>query len=255
MAKGYGLNRFSAHPDALRVIGHRGAAGHAPENTLASLRKAAELGVRWVEFDVMLSGDGVPVLFHDDKLARTTNGRGWLAGHDLAALKRLDSGSWFGPRFAGEPIATLSEALVVLSELGLGANIEVKPSTGLDSETGRVVGAALKGGWPAGIPAPVISSFSTEALRTFADAAPEFSRALLVWPVPHDWRKQLDDLGCQALHCLSRRLREARAREIIAAGYALRCFTVNNPRRAQQLFKWGVDGVFSDYPDRILKIA
>ena len=237
-----------------KVIGHRGAAGHAPENTLASIRRAAQLGASWVEFDVMLSGDDQPILFHDDKLGRVTDGRGLVAEHSLSSLRKLDAGRWFGEAFAGERIPTLAEALALLDELGLGANVEIKPSKGRAAETGAVVGRALARHWPARLPAPVISSFSETALRTFAQEAPAFPRALLVWPVPDDWRRRLSDLECVALHCLSRRLRERRAREVIAAGYGLRCFTVNDPRRARQLFDWGVDAVFSDFPDRILKI-
>ena len=90
-----------------RVVGHRGAAGHAPENTLAGLRKAVELGATWVEFDVVLTGDGVPVLLHDDTLERTTNGRGSIAETALADVRSLDAGSWFSERFAGERVPTL----------------------------------------------------------------------------------------------------------------------------------------------------
>jgi len=252
MGKPGGRNRFSNDPPP--VIGHRGAAGHAPENTLVSIQKAFDLGARWVEFDVMLSADGVPILFHDDKLKRITGQKGLTAEHTLAQLKKLDAGRWFAPAFAGEPIPTLTEALALLAKLGMGANVEVKPTKGLEAETGRVVGAALARDWPDNLPAPLISSFSTAALRSFAAAAPAYPRALLVWPMPKDWRRQLEDLGCVAMHCLSRKLREPRARDVLAAGYGLRAFTVNHAGRARQLFEWGVDGVFTDYPDRILKI-
>jgi len=236
------------------VIGHRGAAGYAPENTLASIQKAFDLGVRWVEFDVMLSGDDVPVLFHDDKLTRLTDGRGLTAETAFDDLKRLDAGRWFGPGFAGERIPTLVEAVALLADLGLGANVEIKPSEGRDAETGRIAAEVLSDIWPDTLPMPLISSFSPVVLRAFADAAPVFPRALLVFPIPDDWRRQLADLGCVALHAVSRRLRERRAREVITAGYDLRVFTVNNPERARQLFGWGVAGVFTDYPDRVLAL-
>ena len=85
-----------------RVIGHRGIAARAPENTLAGFRRAAELGVAWVELDVQLTSDGVPVVFHDDGLERTTDGQGLLIETPLAVLRGLDAGAWFGPAFAGE---------------------------------------------------------------------------------------------------------------------------------------------------------
>ena len=79
------------------VMGHRGAKGHAPENTLAGLRKAAGLGCRWVEFDVKLTADGELILFHDDSLRRTTDGRGAVADKTLAEIRSLDAGRWFSP--------------------------------------------------------------------------------------------------------------------------------------------------------------
>ena len=82
------------------VIGHRGAAAYAPENTLAGFVKAAEQGVTWVEFDVRLTRDGVPVLIHDDDLDRTTEGSGLVANATLKQIKELDAGSWFGAAFA-----------------------------------------------------------------------------------------------------------------------------------------------------------
>src|SRR5207245_7977846 len=84
------------------VIGHRGAAARAPENTLAGLRCAKELGCAWVEFDVRLTGDGALVLCHDSRLDRTTTGRGRVAAQPLAAIRGCDAGSWFHPDFAGE---------------------------------------------------------------------------------------------------------------------------------------------------------
>ena len=237
------------------VIGHRGAAGHAPENTLPSLLKAHELGVLWVEFDVKLSGDSIPILFHDDTLTRTTDGHGPIADQDIQALRKYDAGAWFSPACAGTPVPTLDEGLAVLARCGMGANIEIKPSRGREEETGFVVGKTLAEAWPSDLPPPLVSSFSATTLQACAVAAPKLARALLVSAVPKDWRARLDALHTDNLHCLSDRLREQKAREILEDGYTLRCFTVNNPKRAQQLLDWGLHGIISDYPDKILKIV
>ncbi len=238
------------------VIGHRGAAGHAPENTLASLQKAAELGARWVEFDTKLTSDGAAVLFHDDTLERTTDGHGEVAETALADLRKLDAGTWFDVgsqgAFAGERVPTLVDAIAALARLGLGANVEIKPSPGRETETGCVVAEVLKSYWPETLPAPLISSFDAEVLRAARDTAPEFPRALLVFRLPLDWRSPLEALGCVALHCREKHLTAARAGAVLAGGYALRSFTVNDKARAETLFGWGVDGIISDYPDRIL---
>ena len=118
-----------------RVMGHRGAAGRAPENTLAGLRTAAALGMTWAEFDVMLTGDGVPVLFHDDNLKRTTGRDALMAETSFADLAGLDAGGWFAPEFAGEPLPSLEAALALALQLGLTPNVEIKPTPGTDAAT------------------------------------------------------------------------------------------------------------------------
>ena len=98
------------------VIGHRGASGSAPENTLAAFRKAAALGARWVEFDVRLSADGRCILLHDDTVDRTTDGKGRADRMMLEDLAGLDAGAWFDREFAGETIPTLEETIDLLGE-------------------------------------------------------------------------------------------------------------------------------------------
>ncbi len=246
------VSRANLDRDAVPAfIGHRGAAGHAPENTLASIRAAAAMGVRWVEFDTKLSRDGDVVLFHDDTLERTTDGRGAIAAANLTQLRALDAGSWFGPAFAGESVPTLTEALAVLEELGLGAVVEIKASPGLEAETGGVVAQMLANRWPAALPRPLISSFKIEALVAARDAVPELPRALNVLDVLPGWRDRLRAADCVALHCLHDRLGRRRVAAARDAGYAVRCFTVNRLKRAETLFNWGVETVITDFPDRM----
>jgi glycerophosphoryl diester phosphodiesterase len=108
-------------------IAHRGGAAYAPENTVAAIRTAALMGAKAVEFDVQLTLDREPVLFHDLELDRTTNGSGLVGLHTLAELRALDAGSWFGADYAGEPIPTLAEALAEVKAWGLTAVLELKP--------------------------------------------------------------------------------------------------------------------------------
>jgi glycerophosphoryl diester phosphodiesterase len=207
--------------------------------------------MRWVEFDVRLSRDGHPVLFHDERLSRTTDGRGRVADHDLVELKRLDAGAGFGPAFRGERIPTLNEAIDVLRTLGLGANVEIKPDGDRETETAQAMLRALKAFWPSDLPPPIVSSFSALALAVSAAGAPEWEHALLVETIPRDWRRRLDAVGSTALHCSARRLVRERAAEVVAAGVPLRCYTVNSARVARKLFAWGVSAVFTDAPDRL----
>lgn len=232
------------------VIGHRGAAGIAPENTLAAIRAAAECGVKWVEFDVKLASDGVAIVLHDDDLERTTNGQGPVQGQSLSDLKALDAGNWFRPRFQGEQVPSLKEALDLLGVLELGANLELKPGPGRESETAKVVAEILSSFWPDHLPGPVVSSFSDEALREMQSAAPQFGRALLSHRLAPDWRKRARDLGCNAVHCGWQHLTRTQAMAVISGGYQLRCYTVNNPIVGDRLFSWGVESIITDHPER-----
>src|ERR1035437_3286813 len=109
------------------IIGHRGASAEAPENPIEPIRAAADMGVKWVQMEVMLTRDSVPIIFHDDTLDRTTNGAGNVADRDWADISELEAGSWFGDSFAGIKIPTLEDALEAIIDLGLGLNLEIKP--------------------------------------------------------------------------------------------------------------------------------
>jgi glycerophosphoryl diester phosphodiesterase len=234
------------------VIGHRGAAGRAPENTLAGLRRARELGCNWVEFDVRLTADGGLVLCHDAELDRTTDGSGAVAEHTSAAIGRLDAGSRFSPAFAGEKVPTLDEALALCRELRLGANIEMKAAPGREYATAAAVAALLKCS-DGRFPAVLVSSFLLPALSAFRILAPETPCGVLFRQIPHNWRNIAGRLGCVAIGAAHHRLSRRRAGGIRAAGYQLAAYTVNDPARARLLYGWGVTSVFTDVPDIILR--
>ncbi len=238
-----------------RVMGHRGAAGAAPENTLAGLRAAAALGMTWVEFDVMLSGDGVPVLFHDDNLKRITGRDALMAETPFAALADLEAGVCFAPGFAGEPIPSLDAALALALELGLTPNVEIKPTPGADAATAAAVLEAIARRWPAARPGPLISSFSRVALAVAKDRAPALPRALIAWRLPRDWQRAGAALGCSNLHIAGRALNQKRVGWIKRAGYQLAAFTINDPKQAKHLAALGVDCIITDRPDMIAKVV
>ncbi|MCM2308183.1 MAG: glycerophosphodiester phosphodiesterase [Sulfuritalea sp.] len=228
-----------------RIIAHRCGGALAPENTLAGLRLAARLGCRGVEFDAMLCADGVPVLIHDETLERTTSGRGAVAAMSSAQLAQLDAGRRHHPAFAGEPAPTLDAALRLCAELGLWANVEIKPSAGQDLATGDAVArhaAAASGKL-------LLSSFSAEALGAAAAEAPQLRRALLVEAIPADWRERMLASGALALHASARALNAEAAHAVRAAGFPLACYTVNRRDDAERLFALGVVAVFTDRPD------
>ena len=230
------------------VIGHRGAAGEAPENTLAGLRRAHAVGCKWVEFDVRMTADGELILLHDDRLERTTDGRGKARKLPLAAIRRFDAGAWFDPQSVGEPVPTLSEVIAVLSELGLGANIELKSERGDAITTALAATDLLSRSWPRHLPAPLISSFSVEAVGVARDHAPGLARGLLVHNITAARLRRAATLGCATINVDHRRLRPAIVTELREAGYSVMAYTVNDAVRARELWQWGVSSIFSDFP-------
>ena len=233
-----------------KVIAHRGASGHAPENTLAAFAKAAELGAEWVEFDCMLAGDETIVIHHDESLLRITGAELMIAESPVSKIKALDAGSWYGEEFNHEKVPTLSETLDILVAVRLGANIEIKPSKGTDKATGRAVAHWVEKHWPNNLPAPVISSFSEEALKACHEIIPHIEHALLWEEIPADWQDKLHTVGATSIHCDSDHLSQNQFNAFRDAGFPVRVYTVNEVERGQELLSWGVESLITDYPDR-----
>lgn len=228
----------------------------APENTLASFRRAAADGADWIEFDVRLSTDRVPVIFHDDTLERTSSGTGPSSALDLEALKGLDAGHWFAPEFHGETIPTLAETITLCQELGLGMNIEIKPNPGEEAETSvtalAMVEAMLGDSQDAISGSVVFSSFELESLETLRDNGPHWPRGLLISKWRDDWRDLVQNLGCVSLHPHDDLLRSRETVETIKAeGLLIFPYTINDSERAGALLEWGVDAVITDDPGRL----
>jgi len=232
-----------------RIVAHRGGGSLAPENTLGALRFAASRGFKGVEFDVMLAGDGTPVLMHDETLERTTGYRGEVARTPYAELAKLDAGARFGERWRGERVPSFADAGRLCRELGLWANVEIKPAKGHERATGNAVARLARDLWRADELKPVLSSFSREALEAARGAAPELPRGWVVEEVSVDWHDGVRALECIALHCHWRRLTQPLAQQIHAADCAILCWTVNDAAAARQLRDWGVDCLVTDALD------
>ncbi|KVD91919.1 glycerophosphoryl diester phosphodiesterase [Burkholderia ubonensis] len=235
-----------------RVVAHRGGGTLAPENTLAALDEGARRGHAMVEFDAKLSADDVTFLLHDDTVDRTSDGHGQAARMRYAELAALDAGAWFDARFAGERMPTFEVAAARCVALGLMANVEIKPCPGRERETGQRVAADAAAYWRDAAVPPLLSSFSFEALQQARETAPELPRGMLYEAVPDDWYAQVVDvLGCVSLHADHTRLDEPLVRAIKAAGLRILVYTVNDPERARELVRWGVDAVCTDRIDLI----
>lgn len=234
-----------------RIIGHRGASGSAPENTLAAFRAAAAAGAKMVEFDVTLSRDGVPVVIHDDTLERTTNGRGNVTDHTAEELAGLDAGSWFSAEFAGEPLPTLAAVIAELARLGVSANVEIKRNIGREAETGRAVALAVRAQWPDSLPTPLISSFDWPTLAAAREATPEIPRGALMETLAPDWLETVRRLECATVN-LDWRAADAEAFAALAAARVpLVLWTVNEVEAARRFLASGAAAIITDFPERM----
>jgi glycerophosphoryl diester phosphodiesterase len=221
-----------------KVIGHRGAAAYAPENTLASFREARRRGATWVEIDVKLTADGVPIVMHDESLKRTM-------GIDrlVADMLRAD---------LPKDVPTFEEAIACFAELGLGCNVEIKPCEGREVETARVTVETLRRCWPASLPPPLLSSFKAASLVAARVAAPEFARAILLGRIEENWRARAEVVGAVGVNTNGAKLTAPRAVDIRKAGYALSVYTIDDGAVAKALVGMGVDCIITDAPDVIL---
>ncbi len=220
-------------------MAHRGGGALAPENTLAAIRLGASLGFRGVEFDVMLTADAAPVLIHDETTERTTGVKGRVSLLRYAQLEGLDAGD-------GEGIPRFEKAAALCRTLGLWANVEIKPAGGYERQTGEAVARLARELWKGAQAPPLLSSFSLAALLAAQEAAPEIARGYLVDEVPPDWESKLKRLDCVALHCNQKKLAQAQAKAVKAAGYGLACWTVNDAATGRRLLDWGADCLITD---------
>ena len=234
-----------------RIVAHRGGGLLAPENTLAGIRLARNLGFVGVEFDVKLTADGIPVLMHDDTLERTTDGSGAVAQTSYKEIARLDAGGWFGNEFSDEPVPSFAAAAALCREAGVWANVEIKPCPGRERETGEAVARMAKLLWTGSQPLPLLSSFSALALEAAAVESPELPRALLVVEVPVNWQAQMQRLQCVSLHASHRYLNAALVKAVHDAGYGVLAYTVNDSELALVLLDWELDALVTDQLDVI----
>jgi glycerophosphoryl diester phosphodiesterase len=220
-------------------VAHRGGGALAPENTLGALRYGASLGFRGVEFDVMLAAGGTPVLIHDETTQRTTGVKGRVPQMTAAQLENLDAGN-------GEGIPAFEKAAALCRKLGLWANVEIKPAAGHERATGETVARMARELWRGADRQPLVSSFSVISLLAAQEAAPELPRGYLCEEIPENWEPTMKRLACVSLHCNHKKMEEAKARAVSAAGYALVCWTVNDASVARRLIEWGADCIITD---------
>lgn len=243
------MNRPSPEWPLPRVVAHRCGGSLAPENTLAGLPITAALGFGAVEFDVMLSADNTPWLIHDETLERTSNGQGQVCASSDAVLQALDAGAYFHRSFVGEPLPRFAEVARRCQELGLQANVEIKPAAGFEAVTGEVVARHILELWQ-GRPLPLISSFSEVALAAARRVSDRLPLGLLCDVPPADWVERLAAVQGYSLHC-SAKVSDADLAKARAEAIPVLCWTVNDRAQAESLLRRGVSTVICDRIDRM----
>jgi len=236
-----------------KMIGHRGAAALAPENTLAGFRKAADFGCSWVEFDVRLTADDQLAVIHDPTVDRTTTGGGLVRAMTLAQVMRLDAGAPFHPDFRGERVPSLSQTITELARLGLCANIEIKCDPGDTEAAAAALVRLLDQEWQAATP-PLISSFHHDALFAVHERNRSLPTGVLVKTLQEDWRTPTDRLDAATLHVGDRGLTEADLAHAVAESREIGVYTINTSARARAVLEWGAAGIFTDRPDLIAAV-
>jgi glycerophosphoryl diester phosphodiesterase len=230
-----------------KIIGHRGACNSTPENTIVSILKAARLGAKWVEVDVRLSSDKVPVIFHDDTLDRTTNSDGLVSKLTLKSLKQLDAGSWYDTIFLGEKIPTLLETINQCLKLKLGVNLEIKPNFDEAQETVKATLSIIQK-FEQNLKNNILfSSFNISCLQELLSLAPEWPRGLLLNNLSPDGLDCAKSLNCFSVHpnfeCLKN---SADINAVTNLGLSIIPYTVNDRSTAKHLLHLGAKSIITD---------
>lgn len=231
----------------MAIIAHRGASSLAPESTRAALRAASRAQADLIELDVQLTGDGRAVIFHDDRLERTTTGQGAITRSCYRQLRRLDAGSWFAPRFGGERILLLSQALRAVPPR-CGFNLELKRTSRPPLLITRLINTVR---WTRTMARVLVSSFDLGLLRRCRRAWPALARAVLCTREPQRALRAATALECLAVHPHASLVTRALVREAHARGLRVHTWTVDSVADARRLARLGVDGVITNHPARL----
>jgi len=225
----------------MKIIGHRGASGYKPENTLASFREAMRLGVDMVEFDVYTVKSGEVMVFHDDRLERTTDGKGNIEDKTFAEIRKLDAGE-------GEKVPLLTEVLDTINKK-VPVNIELK-----GKNTAHAVAAIIQHYVTTKKWSPksfVVSSFDHDELQIFCTLMPSIDTGALYGFLPRKFWAKLQDTGIDYANINAKVITRRAVKAVHTHGLKVFAYTVNSKRQAARMARLHVDGIFSDYPDKV----
>src|SRR5690554_748689 len=235
--------------DTALIAGHRGDRSAAPENTLPALQGALDGSMVYVETDVRLSADGVPVLIHDASVDRTTNGSGKVAELTLVELQQLDAGSWFTKAHRGLRIPTLESFLVILAESNKKAMLELKGDWD-EAALGVVNSLIEEHGLSHRV---VLASFSVETLAALQLAVPDLPRLVIIRDLPDDPNSLIREFGAIGVVTSPPSVEEdpTVVDRIHKAGFSILLYTLNKKQSWASALSLGVDGIITDKPSAL----
>lgn len=222
-------------------IGHRGACGHAPENTLASMRKALEIGVDGFEFDIQMSKDSIPVVIHDDTLERTTNGKGKVSDFSLKELQKLDAGNH-------EKIPSLQD-VIDMADKRTRLFIELKAEDATKPVTDIVTNAVKHGGWD--YEQFFICSFNHQQIALSRKLLPEVRTCAVLVGIPVTLAEIAVSAGAWALSSAIHHTNRALVDDARTRGLKVMVWTADKPEEIEKARALKVDGIISNFPDRL----
>jgi glycerophosphoryl diester phosphodiesterase len=224
-------------------IAHRGASGHYPENTLAAFEAAIEIGVAMCELDVHLTRDGIAIVIHDATVDRTTDAKGAVAAKSFAELQRVDAGIRFGRKFAGQRIPTLDEVFR-LTAGRCGLNIELK-GVGTEATVCELISTHDA------FATALVSSFDWAMLARVREIDSRISLALLGKDRPQNLLDAASEMRAYAINPDVNIVSAGLCTAVHACGLKLYAWTCDDPRRMRRLIANGVDGIMTNYPERL----
>ncbi len=231
------------------VFAHRGMSVLAPENTLAAFSLCKKNGIKWFECDIDILGDKTLVISHDDTIDRCTDKTGSLYDLKKEDLQMIDAGNWFSDEYEGERIPTLDQLIELINEYELNVNFELKSCCGGKELTDSLITQFTESLKKLDKEREVIvSSFNPLVLSKFKDMSPETPVCCLfeTHTLYDDWTSIMESCRAEYIHPQNEGLTKQMVENFKKHGYKINVWTVNDLDRANQLFNWGVDGVFTD---------
>jgi glycerophosphoryl diester phosphodiesterase len=259
MGKPYHLFKYNFREgDEFTAIAHRGASAYYPENTLPSFEGAIALGADMVELDVQFTSDKEVVVFHDEKISRCTNGRGKIADHTLAELKKLDAGSWFDKKFQNTRIPTLAEVLSICKNK-IAVNIEIKTEEVSKMFFGGIEEKCLKIVERSGMNGHVVfSSFDPRAIMHLKQIDNNVTVAVL-FAKKHYGSKLPSDIiesvGADAFNCSRAEFNKKWLTNIKLNNIPVNIYTINDAKNMRRFLNMGVSGIFTNNSDILKRVA